>query len=265
METPKQPVELTFERISAGDWPDVLALGHAEMDARIASYAFEPMATARKTQLRVLLASLRGSSEHAWLPELSFWILHRGRRSGFVLLWKMDKRMHLQLVVLASSLRGTGGSDAVMRFVERTARDHNCTSIDLFVDRRNYRAYHLYRRHGFERRPERRFLFDVRRAVPPGPRALLAVPLHAAAATLGTIGAKRLADRGGADSWTLRKGGIVALSFNAPAPADAIDAAVRTAFRRTLAGTARVSLAFKGDVRGGKLVAILHRMEKVLP
>jgi hypothetical protein len=146
--------------------------------------------------------------------------------------------------------------------VEDEARAARRRSVDLFVDRRNYRAYHFYRRLGFHVTRDRRFIFDVPRFVSAPPAAFATLPRHALAAALGTVATP--GRQMGAGSVALQSGGLATLSVAAPVGNDAIDAALRHVFRTTLARAVRVSVPFDCNVPNGRLIAVLHRMEKVL-
>jgi ribosomal protein S18 acetylase RimI-like enzyme len=258
--------DLAFERIRLGDMPEVIALAHANVDPRIASYAVEPLAGARRARLRALVSALPGAAALRLCspePERAFWITSNAeggrRRAGFVLLYRRVDALHLDFVVLDRELRGTGAADVVMRFVEDQARDAGCRRIDLYVDRRNHRAYHLYRRHGFALAPERRFVFEVPRTRAPSPRALAAAPWHVLAEVLGGIGARGLGAPTG-----LQKGLLAVISVDPSGGDAAVAAAVDLALRNTLARAVRVTLPFSAHVPHGHLVAILHRMERGL-
>jgi len=62
----------------------------------------------------------------------------------------------------------------------------------------------------------------------------------------------------------LEQGLVANLAVAATAAAADVDATVREVFRSTFARSVRVMLPFEGNVQGGGLVAVLHRMEKVL-
>ncbi len=262
-ETAKAPPDLVFERIRLRDVPEVIALALANTDPRIASYAVEPAHTARRARLKGWLSELPWIGGRFAQPERSFWIVAGGRREGFVLLDRRDEALHLELVVLTRALQGTGAAGVVLRFVEETAREAGCRSVDLFVDRHNYRAFYLYRRAGFRTMPERRFVFEVPRAAAPSAVALSVLPWHGLAAVFGVVTAPRPA-AGVAAFTSLQEGLVASLCLQAPAEPRAVEAAVREVLRGTLARVVRVTLPFEGNVRGGRLVAVLHRMEKVL-
>lgn len=255
------PLDLGFEPILLGDLDAVIGLARDHTDPRVASYAVDPPGAARRARLLARLARLPLLGARVARPEGAFWITRAGRREGFVRLERSEARLHLQLVVLTRALRGTGAADRVMAFVEAQARAAGCAAVDLYVDRRNYRAAHLYRRCGFATAPERRFIFEVPRRGLPRPRALASLPWHALAEILGAVGARGLP---GPKPLALHEGRLAALSFASPTAESVIDAAVRAVFQGTLARSARVSLPFAANVAGGRLVAVLHRMEKVL-
>lgn len=253
----RRRTDLRFEPVRDGERADVLRMCLAEMDPRIASYALEPAGAARKAALKDALAALRPRA-----PGPSYWIVATsGERLGFLDLLHQDERTHLQLVVLRSSARGTGAADTVLDFVEREARARASSAIDLFVDRRNYPAYHLYARRGYALRPERRAIFEAPRRAPPGPRAIASLPLHAAAEALGSVSAARLAIAPRGAAIAIQQGRLASLSFLDVMDEDAIARAIDGIFRATFARAIRVSLPLAADVRGADLIAILHRME----
>ncbi len=275
MHLPGSAVDLAFERIQLSDLPDVIELALENTDARIAGYAVEPRAAMRRARIKGWLAALPWFGARLAQPERSYWIKSDAGRLGVLLLEANDPWLHLHFVVLTRAAQGTGAADRVLAFVEEQARAAGAKGVDLYVDRRNYRAYHLYLRHGFRLTSERRFIFDVPRDSLPSPVALAAAPWHALAEVFGAIGGRGLAGRpwfaqrprseGGAEPQavplTFRQGGIASITLDEAA---SIDSAVRKVFRDTLARVVRVSLPFASNVRGGRLVAILQRMEKVV-
>jgi ribosomal protein S18 acetylase RimI-like enzyme len=258
VDAPRSSVDLAFERVRLADLPEVIVLALEQTDPRIAAYAVEPRGAVRRARLKGWLAAVPWLGARLPAPERSFWILSGGRRAGFVLLHRHEAWLHLQLVVLTRALRGTGAADRVVDFVEEQARAAGARGVDLHVDRRNYRAYHLYQRRGFRFTPERRFVFEVPRSGPPGVRALAAVPWHALAEVFGAVGTRGLGARG---SLALQEGGLAVCAID---DAGAVDDAVAAAFHGTLARAVRISLPFAANVPGGRLIAVLHRMEKVL-
>jgi ribosomal protein S18 acetylase RimI-like enzyme len=259
VEKPPGAPDLAFEPIRRADVPAMLALARACTEPRIAAYAVDPPAAERRARLEGWLAGLPWIGARFAQPERWYWIVSAGRRAGFVQLGRNGATLHLQLVVIAPEMRGTGASDVVLRFVEEQARREGCASVDLYVDRRNYRAQHLYLRHGFSLAPERRFVFEVKRAARPALRALASLPWHALAEALGGVGT-----RGLGASLGMRAHGTAVLSLGDEAGADAVEGALRAAFRNTLAREARLVLTTAVPVPNGRLIAILHRMERVL-
>jgi GNAT superfamily N-acetyltransferase len=253
-------IPLAFEPLRLEDAADMIALALANTDPRVAAYAVGPPASARRARLKGWVAGLPVVGRRVAQPERWFWIVSEGRRGGFVRLGLEGARMHLELVVLDRALQGTGAADRVLAFVEEQASRAGCASIALFVDRRNYRAFRLYLRGGYRALPDRRFVFQVPRSSAPSPRALASLPRHAVAELLGSCSSRGL---------TFEQGGVAVLA-DPPAQAGAevsgaeLRARVEGVFRRTMARAVRVTVASPTNVPGGHLVAVLHRMEKVL-
>jgi ribosomal protein S18 acetylase RimI-like enzyme len=264
MAASKEAASVSFEPIGADGWADVVLYTRARLEPRIAAYAAQPAAGARKARLKAALSRLPGLGARLAPVERSFWIVSGGRRAGLHqsarIAAEATATLHLQLVILDEALRGTGAADAVIDFVEGEARREGCAKVDLFVDRRNYRAYHFYRRRGYAVQAERRFVFEVPRASRPSIRALRALPWHAAAALFGSASAARFGGQG----WALLAGGTLAMALSGAEAPEAIEAAVNTAFRETLARSIQVSLRSEGDVPNGTLIAVMHRMERAV-
>ncbi len=262
MNEPRRAVDLAFEPLRLADAADMIALALASTDPRVAGYAVGPPAEIRRARLKGWLSGLPVIGPRIAQPERWFWIVSGGRRGGFVQLGREGARQELELVVLDRTLQGTGAADQVLAFVAEQASRAGCASIDLYVDRRNYRAFRLYLRGGYRTRPERRFVFQVPRSSPPSPRALASLPRHAVAELLGSCSSRgarlvqgRLAVLAPPDPQEGRGGGI---------SGDELAARVEGVFRRTLARAVRVTVTSPTNVPGGELVAVLHRMEKVL-
>ena len=257
MDEQRRAVDLAFEPIRLEGAAEMIALALANTDPRVAGYAVGPPAGARRARLKGWLSGLPLVGRRIAQPERWFWIVSGGRRGGFVRLAREGARLHLELVVLDRSLQGTGAADRVLAFVEEQASLAGCTSIDLYVDRRNYRAFRLYLRGGYRALPDRRFVFQVPRRSAPSPRAIAALPRHAVAELLGGCSAR------GA---TLVQGGLAVLAAPDAPEASGAEIAARAegVLRRTLASAVRVTVSSPTNVPGGQLVAVLHRMEKVL-
>jgi ribosomal protein S18 acetylase RimI-like enzyme len=260
---PPRAVEITFEHMRLRHHPEAIELALRCFDPRITSYSVGPRAVVRRARVKGWLAEVPLLGARIAQPERWFWVVADGRRSGVVQLFHHGERLHLDLIVLRPELRGTGAVDRTMDFIEEQARAAGSACVDLYVDRRNYAAYHVYRRRGYRVMPERRFIFEVPRTAPPSARALAALPRHALAAVFGAVKAPARATGRGCFA-TLQQGLVVSLSFGGPAGDAEIDAAVRDVFLHTLACVARVALPFEAHVTAGRLVGILHRMEKSL-
>lgn len=254
-------VDLQIEPVREADLPELTTFALEHTEPRIASYALEPRNAARRARLMAVLAYVPILGRRASSTPTAFWIVSGGTRGGFFLLDDLATWIHLHFIVLAPTLQGTGAADRALAFIEERARGRGARGVDLYVDRRNYRAYHFYLRRGFTLATERRYVFEVARAEGPGVQAIASLPWHAAAEALGVIGARALGARTEGTSMTMRAGGVAAITVGAPGD---VGPAVRAAFRNTLARRALVTLPTAANVPSGRLVAILQRMEKVV-
>jgi ribosomal protein S18 acetylase RimI-like enzyme len=262
-------VDLTLERVRLVDAAELLSFALDNTPPRVAAYALEPRAALRRARLMAWAADALGMAERR---ADGYWIVAGQRRIGAIRLGSSGPWTHLEFVVLAQASRGTGAAGRTLELVEEHAREAGTKGVELYVDRRNYRALHLYLRHGFRLSSERRFIFEIQRATAARPLALASLPYHAAAEVLGTIGTPGLsrlpwftvrASAGAADEVVVRpvlhNHRTASVSVDDPATLDAV---IRTAFRATVARKLRVAVPFSANVPGGRLIAVLHRMEK---